>query len=199
MMGLLGIVIAYLLGSIPFGYLLTRFATGRDVRTEGSGNIGATNVARAAGPGVGLATLALDIAKGTLAVWIAEWLTNGSPGWMADAALAVIAGHAFPVFLNFKGGKTVATFAGAFVYLMPIPLLATLLVFLITVAATRYVSAASILSAAMFPLGAWIILHPSLTEMLVAILGCAFIIYRHLPNLERLRQGTEPQFRWSKQ
>jgi glycerol-3-phosphate acyltransferase PlsY len=198
MMGLLGIAIAYLLGSIPFGYLLTRFATGRDVRTEGSGNIGATNVVRAAGRGVGLATLALDMAKGTFAVWIAGWLTDGSPGWMADVALAVMAGHAFPVFLNFKGGKTVATFAGAFVYLMPLPLLASVAVFAIIVAATRYVSAGSLVGAAMFPLGAWIILHPSLTEMLAAILGCGFIIYRHLENLERIRAGAEPRFHWSK-
>jgi glycerol-3-phosphate acyltransferase PlsY len=198
MMGLLGIIIAYLLGSIPFGYLLTRLATGRDVRTEGSGNIGATNVVRAAGRSVGLATLALDMAKGALAVWLAGWLTEGSSGWMADAAIAVMAGHAFPVFLNFKGGKTVATFAGAFVYLMPLPLLATVLVFIIAVAATRYVSVGSILGAAMFPLGAWIIDHPSLLEMLAAIVGCAFIIYRHLPNLERIRKGTESQFRWSK-
>jgi len=199
MTGLLGIVIAYLLGSIPFGYILTRFATGRDVREEGSGNIGATNVVRAAGRNVGLATLALDMAKGTLAVWLAGWLTDGSSGWMADAALAALAGHAFPVFLNFKGGKTVATFAGAFGYLMPVPLLATVLVFIIVVAATRYVSAGSIMGAAMFPLGAWIIEHPSLTEMLVTILACAFIVYRHLPNLERIRKGTESEFRWSRQ
>ena len=199
MMGLLGIVIAYLLGSIPFGYLLTRVTTGRDVRTEGSGNIGATNVVRAAGRSVGLATLVLDMAKGFIAVWIAGWLTEGSPGWMADAALAVMAGHAFPVFLHFKGGKTVATFAGAFLYLMPLPLLATVIVFAIAVAATRYVSAGSLVGAAMFPLGAWIILHPSLAEMLAAILGCGFIIYRHLPNLERIRKGSETPFRWSKQ
>jgi glycerol-3-phosphate acyltransferase PlsY len=138
------------------------------------------------------------MAKGALAVWLAGWLTEGSSGWMADAAIAVMAGHAFPVFLNFKGGKTVATFAGAFVYLMPLPLLATVLVFIIAVAATRYVSVGSILGAAMFPLGAWIIDHPSLLEMLAAIVGCAFIIYRHLPNLERIRKGTESQFRWSK-
>jgi len=198
MMGLLGIAIAYLLGSIPFGYLLTRFATGRDVRTEGSGNIGATNVVRAAGPSVGIATLVLDMAKGTLAVWIAGWLTDGSPGWMADAALAVLAGHAFPAFLSFKGGKTVATFAGAFGYLMPLPLLASVVVFAIMVAATRYVSVGSVVGAAMFPLGAWIIMHPSLVEILVSILGCGFIIYRHLPNLERIRAGVEPKFSWSK-
>ena len=114
MMGLLGILIAYLLGAIPFGYLLTRFTTGKDVRSEGSGNIGATNVLRAAGRGAAVATLVLDMAKGFAAVWIAGWLTDGSPGWMADAALAVMVGHAFPIFLGFKGGKAVATFTGAF-------------------------------------------------------------------------------------
>jgi glycerol-3-phosphate acyltransferase PlsY len=198
MTGLLGILIAYLLGSIPFGYILTRLATGRDVRAHGSGNIGATNVVRAAGRRLGLATLLLDAAKGYLAVWIAGRLTDGSPGWMADAALAAVAGHAFPLFLKFQGGKTVATFAGAFLYLMPLPLLATVIVFVITVAATRYVSAGSVLSAAMFPLGAWLILHPSLAEMIVVILGCAFIVYRHWPNLERIRNGTEHKFRWRK-
>src|SRR6202795_1334481 len=95
MTGLLVIVIAHLVGGIPFGYLLTRLTTGKDVRTEGSGNIGATNVLRAAGRGAGIATLALDLAKGYAAVWIAAILTDSSPGWMADAALAVMVGHAF--------------------------------------------------------------------------------------------------------
>lgn len=198
MNGLLGILIAYLLGSTPFGYILTRLATGRDVREHGSGNIGATNVVRAAGARLGLATLLLDAAKGYVGVWIAGVLTDSSRGWMADAALAAIAGHAYPVFLKFRGGKAVATFAGAFLYLMPVPLLATAIVFLITVAATRYVSAGSVLSAAMFPLGAWLILHPSLAEMIVVLLGCAFIVYRHLPNLERIHRGTEHEFRWRK-
>ena len=122
--GLLAILIAYLLGAIPFGYLLTRFTTGKDVRSEGSGNIGATNVLRTAGRGAGVATLVLDMAKGYAAVWIAGMLTDGSSGWMADAALAVMVGHAFPIFLGFKGGKAVATFFGAFLYLTPIPALA---------------------------------------------------------------------------
>ena len=111
MNGLFSIVIAYLLGSIPFGYVLTRFTTGKDVRASGSGNIGATNVLRTAGKTLGLATLALDILKGTLAVFAADKLTSGDPMWMALAALAVSAGHVFPIFLNFKGGKAVATFA----------------------------------------------------------------------------------------
>src|SRR5438270_13953267 len=100
--------IAYLLGAIPFGYLLVRLKTGGDVRAKGSGNIGATNVMRTSGKAVGIATLLLDIAKGYAAVWIAGRLTGGDQVWMSAAALAVMAGHAFPVFLRFKGGKAVA-------------------------------------------------------------------------------------------
>jgi glycerol-3-phosphate acyltransferase PlsY len=196
MTGLLSILIAYLLGSIPFGYLLTRFATGKDVRDSGSGNIGATNVMRTAGRELGIATLVLDAAKGFLAVWIAGVLTDGQEGWMANAALAVMAGHAFPVFLKFKGGKTVATFIGAFAWLTPVPLFSALLVFAIVVAATHYISAGSLLAAATFPLGVWIILHPSITVVLASIIAAGFIVYRHRSNLSRIREGTEPMFRW---
>ena len=198
MTGLLSIVIAYLLGSIPFGYVLTRLTTGRDVRASGSGNIGATNVMRTAGKKLGIATLALDILKGVLAVALADWLTTSDPMWMALSALAVSAGHVFPVFLNFQGGKAVATFAGAFGYLRPLPLLATMIVFIIGVAATKHISAGSVLGAGTFPLGAWIILHPSAVEMLAALAACALVIYRHKSNLERIRLGTESVFRWSK-
>ncbi|MEO8100393.1 MAG: glycerol-3-phosphate 1-O-acyltransferase PlsY [Acidobacteriota bacterium] len=198
MTGLLAIAIAYLLGSIPFGYLLTRMSTGRDVRASGSGNIGATNVMRTAGRSLGLATLALDIGKGVLAVAVSQWLTGSHAEWMAVSAFAASAGHVFPVFLNFQGGKAVATFAGAFGYLMPLPLFATLIVFLIGVTATQFISAGSILAAATFPLGAWIILHPSLIEMAAAIGACALIIYRHRENMHRIHAGTESVFRWSK-
>ena len=194
--GLLAIVIAYLLGAIPFGYFLTRFTTGKDVREHGSGNIGATNVLRAAGRAAGIGTLVLDIAKGSAAVWIAGLLTGNSPGWMADAALAVMLGHAFPVFLGFKGGKAVATFVGAFLYLTPIPMLAALIVFVITVAVTRYISAGSILAAAMFPLGVWLIEHPTLNELLAAVIAAAIVVYRHRDNVRRMRNGKEPVFRW---
>ncbi|MEO5924023.1 MAG: glycerol-3-phosphate 1-O-acyltransferase PlsY [Bryobacteraceae bacterium] len=199
MTALLSIVIAYLLGSIPFGYVLTRLVTGRDVRASGSGNIGATNVLRTAGKKVGIATLALDILKGVAAVALTEWLTDSDPTWMALSALAVSAGHVFPVFLNFQGGKAVATFAGAFGYLMPLPLLGTMIVFVIAVAATKYISAGSVLGAGMFPLGAWIILHPSAVEMVSVLVACGLIIYRHQANIERIRLGTESVFRWSKQ
>jgi glycerol-3-phosphate acyltransferase PlsY len=194
MMGLLGILIAYLLGAIPFGYLLTRLSTGKDVRSEGSGNIGATNVLRAAGRGAAIATMILDMAKGYAAVWIAANLTDGSAGWSADAALAVMVGHAFPIFLGFKGGKSVATFTGAFLYLTPIPALAGILVFVITVVVTRYVSAGSILAAATFPFGVWLIDHASLNVILAAVIGAAIVVYRHKDNMRRIRMGKEPVF-----
>ena len=103
------LIAAYLLGAIPFGYLLVKWKTGADVRSSGSGNIGATNVLRTTGRAMGVATLALDIAKGYFAVWLAGKWTDGNPTWMAAAALAVMAGHGYPIFLNFQGGKCVAT------------------------------------------------------------------------------------------
>ena len=199
MPGLLSVVIAYVLGSIPFGYLLVKFSSGEDVRDSGSGNIGATNVLRTTGRAAGIATLALDIAKGFLAVWVAANLTDNSPLWTSLAALAVMAGHTFPVFLKFKGGKAVATFIGTFLYLTPLPLIAVLLVFLITVAVTRFISVGSILAAATFPFGVWMILHPPAPVLLAAFLAGAFIVHRHRANWERLRTGTEPAFSWRRE
>jgi glycerol-3-phosphate acyltransferase PlsY len=194
MNGLLALVLAYLIGSIPFGYLIVKLRTGKDVRESGSGNIGATNVMRTSGAAVGVATLALDIAKGYAAVWLAAYLTNQSQLWMSLAALAVIAGHAFPVFLKFDGGKAVASFIGAFLYVTPIPMIATLLIFIVTVAATRYISAASILATGAFPVGVWMIEHPPAIVLLAALVAAVFIIYRHKGNIERLRRGTERVF-----
>ncbi len=199
MLGLIAIVIAYLLGGIPFGFLLVKLTKGADVRESGSGNIGATNVLRTSGPAVGVATLLLDIAKGYLAVWLAAMLTGGAPQWTSLAALAVMAGHAYPVFLKFQGGKAVATFIGAFAYLTPLPLAAVLLLFIAVVAVTRYISAASILSAAMFPFGVWMILHPPVQVTAAAFLAGAFVVYRHKSNWIRLRAGTENVFSWGRQ
>jgi len=198
MSGLLAIVIAYLLGGIPFGFLLVKLTRGTDVRESGSGNIGATNVLRTTGRAAGIATLALDIAKGFAAVWLAAKLTDDAPEWTSLAALAVMAGHAYPVFLKFQGGKAVATFIGAFAYLTPLPLAAVLLLFVVAVAVTRYVSAASILAAAMFPFGVWMILHPPVQVTLAAFLAGAFIVYRHKSNWSRLRAGTENVFSWGR-
>ena len=196
MLGLLAIAIAYLLGSVPFGYLLVKFTSGTDVRESGSGNIGATNVYRTAGRGIGAATLILDIAKGFAAVWLAAKLTDGAPQWTSLAALAVMAGHAFPVFLKFEGGKAVASFIGAFAFLTPLPLAAAMLLFIAAVAVTRHISVGSILAAATFPFGVWMILHPPFQITGAAFLAGAFVVYRHKSNWQRLRAGTESVFSW---
>ncbi|HYK63275.1 MAG TPA: glycerol-3-phosphate 1-O-acyltransferase PlsY [Bryobacteraceae bacterium] len=190
------LAIAYLLGAIPFGYLLVKIGAGKDVRASGSRNIGATNVLRTTNRGLGVATLLLDIGKGFLAVWIAARLTNDSAMWTSAAALAAIAGHSYPVFLGFKGGKAVATFIGAFLYIAPIPLLASLLVFIVVVAGTGYISAGSIIAVGAFPLGVWLISHPGHEVLLHSVIASAFIVWRHKSNLQRLRAGTEYPFRW---
>ena len=191
---LLALLIAYLLGAIPFGYLLVRWKTGSDVRSAGSGNIGATNVLRTTGRAAGVATLLLDMAKGYLAVWIAGALTHDDPFWISAAALAVMAGHAYPVFLKFKGGKAVASFVGAFACLAPLALLADLVVFVVMVYWTRHISMGSIVGAATFPLAVWLIMQPPLPVEIASLVGAAFIIYKHSSNIQRLRAGTESVF-----
>ena len=166
---LLVLLVAYLVGGIPFGYLLVKLKTGEDVRSKGSGNIGATNVLRTTGRAIAVITLLLDIAKGFFAVWFAAWLTGDSPEWMSAAALAVMAGHAYPVFLKFQGGKAVASFIGAFLYLTPIPLAAALLLFVIVVAATRHISMGSIVAAGSLPFAVWIIEHPPAAVVMASI------------------------------
>jgi len=190
---LLAAAIAYVLGAIPFGYLLVKWTTGRDVRSGGSGNIGATNVLRTTGRVAGIATLLLDIGKGYLAVWIAGRLSNQGVIAMCAATLAVMAGHAFPVFLHFKGGKAVASFVGAFLCLTPLALGAVLVVFVVVVAWTRYISMASVVSAATFPLAVWL-MQRDLTMLTTAVIAGAFIIYKHSSNIRRLRAGSESVF-----
>lgn len=194
MMALLAVATAYLLGAIPFGYLLVRWKTGGDVRASGSGNIGATNVLRTTGKAAGFATLLLDIAKGYSAVLLAAWWTGRDPLWVSIAALAVMAGHAYPVFLRFKGGKAVASFVGAFLCIAPLALAAEVVVFVAVVAWTRHISMGSIIGAATFPLAVWIILQPSVYFVAAAVIGGAFIIYKHSANIGRLRAGTESVF-----
>ena len=187
---------AYLIGAIPFGFLLVKWNTGADVRAAGSGNIGATNVLRTAGRAAGVATLLLDIGKGYLAVWLAERLAHGNPWWTSAAALTVMAGHAYPVFLRFRGGKAVASFVGAFLRLTPLPLIAVLVVFLMVVAWTRYISMGSIVGAATFPLGVWLISQPPWPVVAASVIAGGFIIYRHSSNIRRLHSGTENVFRF---
>jgi glycerol-3-phosphate acyltransferase PlsY len=191
MTGALILLGAYLLGGIPFGYLLVRMKTGRDVRAMGSGNIGATNVLRTTSRTLGVITLLLDIAKGYLAVWVAGRLTGGSPVWMSAAALAVMAGHAFPVFLKFRGGKAVASFVGAFLCLTPLALVVAVGILVAVAAWKRYISLGSIIAAAALPLAAWLVSRAAPPVVAAAAVAGAFIIWRHKENIARLRAGTE--------
>jgi glycerol-3-phosphate acyltransferase PlsY len=192
MMPLLSVLVAYVIGAIPFGYLLVRWKTGADIRASGSGNIGATNVLRTTGIVAGVGTLLLDIGKGYVAVWIVDRASSGSAFWMSSAALAVMAGHAYPVFLGFRGGKAVASFIGAFLRLVPLATIAMIVVFLAVVAKTRYISLGSIIGAATFPLAVWLIFQPPLAIEVAALAAAVFIIYRHRTNILRLQQGCEP-------
>ena len=153
---------------------------------------------RTTGRAIAVVTLLLDIGKGFFAVWFAGRLTGNSPEWMSAAALAVMAGHAYPVFLKFHGGKAVASFIGAFLYLAPVPLAATLVVFVIVVAATRYISMGSVLAAGSLPLAVFLIEHPPGAVLLASFVAAVFIVYRHKQNIERIRTGTEHVFQFKK-
>jgi len=191
-------VAAYLLGSIPFGVILARLFGGTDVRKAGSGNIGATNVARVVGPLAGILTLALDAAKGAAAVFLAGKLSNHSATWMVIAALAALAGHCFPVWLKFKGGKGVATAAGMFIVLSPLACAAALVLFVLVVIFWRYVSLGSISAAAAMPLLMYFLWAPHHAPPLAITVGtlavAILIIFKHRANLRRLLAGTEPKF-----
>jgi glycerol-3-phosphate acyltransferase PlsY len=141
-------------------------------------------------------TLLLDIAKGYVAVWATGYYTHVSELWMSAAALAVMAGHAYPVFLKFRGGKAVASFLGAFLCLTPLPVGAMLLVFAVVVAWTKYISLGSIVGAATFPLGVWLIDQPPRPVVVAAVVAGAFVIYRHSSNIQRLHHDNENRFRF---
>ncbi|MBD0369826.1 MAG: glycerol-3-phosphate 1-O-acyltransferase PlsY [Pyrinomonadaceae bacterium] len=198
------LVIAYLLGSIPFGYLLVRLLAGADVRETGSGGTGATNVSRRAGKLAGVVTLLLDALKGALAVILARmFLTEdfGVNWWVAASVVLAIAGHCFPVWLGFRGGKGVATGVGAFLVLSPLAVACAGLLFILIVWATRYVSLGSITAAAVLPLFVWILggywkPTPALAPLFMAALaGASIIIFMHRANIGRLLSGTESKFK----
>jgi glycerol-3-phosphate acyltransferase PlsY len=189
-------VIAYLLGSIPFGLILTRIFLGTDVRMIGSGNIGATNVMRTGSKKLGIATLILDAAKGYTAVSFAFVLARhyGVNGYVlaSVAAMFAILGHVFPVWLRFKGGKGVATGVGVFLRLAPLPILAVLIIFAVVFAISRYVSLASIVATAAFPVIAWFTIGRHNPFMVPFMFAAAFlIIAKHHQNIRRLLSGTE--------
>ena len=197
---LLGIAVAsYLLGSIPSGLLLARIRR-VDVRQTGSGNIGATNVARSAGKGLGLLTLLLDATKGAVPVLVVGalgWEVNARPGTELAArlvaALSTVVGHVFPITLGFRGGKGVSTALGAMLGLAPAVTLGPLAVFAVAFAASRRVSLASILAAVSAPLTASWLGYPRPTTATIAAIA-ALIVARHRDNVARLLAGTEPRF-----
>jgi len=193
---------AYLLGSIPFGLLLSKLFGAGDVRKAGSGNIGATNVARVAGPLAGILTLIFDTAKGTAGVWLAARFTDNSATWMMISAFAVLLGHCFPVWLKFKGGKGVATALGVFLALSPLAALSALLLFILCVAYWRFVSLGSVSAAAAMPMLIYFLWAPGHAPPLIIDFGtlaiAALVIYKHDGNLQRLVEGTEPRFSFGK-
>ncbi|MGI8836415.1 MAG: glycerol-3-phosphate 1-O-acyltransferase PlsY [Pyrinomonadaceae bacterium] len=200
------IVVAYLLGSIPFGYLIVRTTRGADVRETGSGGTGATNVSRSAGKFAGVLTLLLDALKGAAAIAVARLLLGVSAfsanasWWIAVAAVAVLIGHIFPMWLGFRGGKGVATGVGVFLILSPISVVAAAIVFFVIVLLTRYVSLGSIVAAIAVPIV--ILIDNSFTPdrdfqpVLFAAIACAaLIVFAHRANIGRLFRGTESKFR----
>ena len=201
------IVLAYLLGSIPFSYLVVRVFAGADIRQHGSRNVGATNVARSFGKLPGIIALLLDGAKGYAAVAAAEWITarpewplaaiaDASPLrsralWVTLAAVVAVLAHMFPVWLKFHGGKGVATATGAFLAIDPKALAAGIIVFIIVILATRVVSLASILSAASIPIFLRFLTHAPFWTVVLSIVISIAIIVKHHSNIGRLAQGTE--------
>jgi len=200
--GLIVAVLAYLLGSIPFGFLLVLAFRREDIRTKGSGNIGATNVVRSGAKGLGALTFLLDAVKGYAAVLAAGWIlaSMGPPPSLQNAqalaAIFAILGHMYPVWLRFKGGKGVATAFGVFLALSPVAALLGLAVFLIVFGVWRFVSLASIVSAIVFPIAALRLAHGQTTPLLTAVTVFIplLVIVKHHQNITRLLKGTEYRF-----
>ncbi|MGD0892855.1 MAG: glycerol-3-phosphate 1-O-acyltransferase PlsY [Terracidiphilus sp.] len=199
-------VAAYLFGSIPTGYLLVRLFRHEDIRTFGSGNIGATNVLRSGGKGLGAATFLIDMLKGCAAVWLGSLAATHLMPFTAPrniealAALCAVIGHMFPIWLRFRGGKGVATGFGVFLVAAPLGALSAITVFFIVLAISRYVSLASILGAASFPIFAWFLVHGDRPPFFIAV-QCAvslLIIAKHHQNIRRLLSGEESRFGASK-
>jgi acyl phosphate:glycerol-3-phosphate acyltransferase len=186
------VILAYLLGTVSFGLILARLKGGVDLRGQGSGSIGATNVARTMGKRAGIIALVGDCAKGLLAVLLAQaW---GSSVWtVAAVALAAVLGHLFPWYAGFRGGKGVATALGVFMPTLPLPLLGALLVFIAVVLVWRYVSAGSILAALLLPILAVVLANPLPLTLAAAVIA-VLILAKHQSNLQRLFRGQESKF-----
>ena len=190
-------VFAYMLGSIPWGIVLTRLFTSVDIRREGSGNIGATNVGRIAGPTLGVLTLIGDMLKGAIPVWIAGVLTTPNSLWgeiyISVVSLAAFSGHLYPVYMGFKkGGKGVATAAGCFAVISPVAFVVVTLVFVLFVCWLNMVAVASLAAAAILPVAIW---QSTGSGVLTgcAVVTAIIIYFRHKDNIKRLFKGTEPK------
>jgi acyl phosphate:glycerol-3-phosphate acyltransferase len=191
---LLTAALAYLAGSIPFGYLLVRVLRGTDIRRTGSGNIGATNVSRTS-PKLGILTLLLDAAKGLVPVLIARALhPDHAILFGALAGFSAVVGHTFPVWLRFRGGKGVATGLGAFFCVAPKSLLIVVGIFVAIVAAFRYISLGSIVATLALPLLAWKLDHLAGAPWLLTSIAALLIVIKHRKNIRRLLAGTESRF-----
>jgi glycerol-3-phosphate acyltransferase PlsY len=195
------LVVSYLLGSIPVGYLIVSATTGSDVRQTGSGGTGATNVSRRAGTGAGVITLILDALKGAAAVLIASIFFTGvdSAWWLGASGLIAMIGHIFPIWLGFRGGKGVATGVGVFAVLTPFAVFCSAVAFVGIFTVTRYVSLASITAALMLPVFVLIygLFEPGLDmipNLVIALLGAILIVLAHSANIGRLLSGTESKF-----
>jgi acyl phosphate:glycerol-3-phosphate acyltransferase len=190
-------IVAYALGSVPFGLLIVKAGGGPDIRAVGSGNIGAANVSRNAGSFAGILTLLLDAAKGYLAVWLAARWTNGNIRWMMVAAILAVVGHMFTVWLNFQGGKGVATGLGVFLPICWQAVAAAAVLWLIVVIFWRYASLGSISAAAALPVLIYILYAPGHAPPEFVSFGtlliCGLVIAKHKSNVERLLAGTEPR------
>jgi glycerol-3-phosphate acyltransferase PlsY len=193
----------YLLGSIPFGILLTRLFGGGDIRAAGSGNIGATNVTRVVGPIPGILTLILDGLKGAAAVWLAAHFSGYSATWMTATGFAALVGHCFPAWLKFHGGKGVATAAGMFLALCWPAAVGAILLFVAVVFFFRFVSLGSIAAAASMPLLIYLLWAPHLAPppsvTLGAFAAAMLVVYKHDGNIQRLVEGREPRFSFGKE
>jgi glycerol-3-phosphate acyltransferase PlsY len=187
---LLPVLAGYLLGSVSFAVLLVRLRTGKDIRAEGSGNAGATNVLRSHGKGLAVAVALADISKGAGAVFLARMFT-ADPRVAAAAGLAAIVGHVFPIFYGLRGGKGVATAVGAFLALAPLATLVCLAVFVLIVASTRYVSLGSVVAMCLLPPMAGLLFHAARPVVVAGAGAALLVIFKHVENLKRLARGEE--------
>lgn len=186
--GILLVLLSYMVGSIPFSYIFSRYFGGVDIRTKGTGNVGATNVLRSLGVKIAVASLIGDVLKGFAAAWLGNYF--GGISLAAICSVAVVVGHCWPLSLGFRGGKGVATAAGIMLALMPLLCLLEALVLVVIAATTRYVSLGSVCAAILFPILV-IFTHQPWQYIVMGFILAAIVLFRHRSNIKRLRQGTE--------